>query len=148
MDVLENAQRYFTLHQGMPKAFEFLLRPDLHKLPMDRYEIDGDRLYAMISKGPGRKRADACLETHRKYLDIQLVLAGVDNMGWKRKSSCRQLVGGYELERDVQFFGDKPEAWLAVNEGAFVVFFPEDAHLPLISEGQIHKVVVKIAVKR
>jgi beta-galactosidase beta subunit len=27
----------------------------------------------------------------------------------------------------------------------FVVFFPEDAHLPLIGSGLIHKVVVKIA---
>ena len=36
--------------------------------------------------------------------------------------------------------------WLPVASGMFVVFFPEDAHLPLISPGLIHKVVVKVAV--
>jgi beta-galactosidase beta subunit len=47
-----------------------------------------------------------------------------------------------------QFFTDPPEAWLPVHNGTFAIFFPEDAHLPLISPGQIHKVVVKVAVNQ
>ncbi|NJD55400.1 MAG: DUF386 domain-containing protein, partial [Nitrospirae bacterium] len=43
-----------------------------------------------------------------------------------------------------QFFVDKPDAWLSVEAGAFAIFFPEDAHMPLISPGRIHKVVVKV----
>lgn len=146
LDVLANARHYLALHQGFAKAIAFLLRPDLHELPVDKYEIDGDRVYAMVAKEPGRKREDAQLETHAQYIDIQLVLAGTDEMGWKPKASCRQPTGEYDQEEDIQFFADEPDAWLPVGPGIFVIFFPEDAHLPLISSGPLHKVVVKIAV--
>ncbi len=144
LDVLENAPRYLALHQGFAEAIEFLLRPDLKELPVAKYEIGGDRVYAMVSKEPGRKREEALLETHEKYIDIQLVLAGIDEMGWKPKSLCKQPSGAYDQKTDMQFFADEPDAWLATKSGAFVIFFPEDAHMPLISSGQLHKVVVKV----
>ena len=146
LDVLENANRYLALNKGFAKAIEFLLRPDLKDLPVDKYEIDGERVYAMVSRSPGRKKEEAQLEAHEKYIDIQLVLAGTDEMGWKPRSSCRQPSGEYDQKRDVQFFADEPNTWFSIGSGAFAIFFPEDAHMPLISSGQIHKVVVKIAV--
>ena len=146
LDVLENTHRYLTLNKGFAKAIEFLLRPDLKKLPAGKHEIDGDRVYATVSKDLGRKKEDAFLETHKKYIDIQLVLAGTDDMGWKPKSSCKQPSGEYDQKTDVQFFADEPDAWLSTESGSFAIFFPEDAHMPLISSELLHKVVVKVAV--
>ncbi len=146
LDVLENAPRYLALHQGFVQAFAFLSRPEVRELPVGRYAIDGERVYAMVSREPGRGREEALLETHEKYIDIQLVLAGTDEMGWKPKSLCRQPAGEYDQKADIRFFADEPEAWLATRSGAFVIFFPDDAHLPLISSGELHKVVVKVAV--
>lgn len=148
LDVLENAHRYLALNKGFAKAIEFVMRPDLHELPVARYEIDGDRVYAMVAREPGRRKEDALLETHERYIDIQLVLAGSDEMGWKPKSSCQQPAGEYDQKDDMQFFADEPVVWLPVGPGVFVIFFPADAHLPLISSGQIHKVVVKVAVEQ
>lgn len=145
-DVLDNASRYVALHKGFAKAFAFLQRPDLNELPVATYEIDGERIFAMVAKEPGRTKVGAQLETHDKYIDIQLVLDGTDEMGWKSKLSCRQPAGEYDQQADAQFFTDEPDAWIATPRGAFVIFFPEDAHLPLISAEEIHKVVVKIAV--
>jgi len=145
LDVLENAQRYLIMHRGFAKAFEFLLRPDLKALPVGEYEIEGERVYAIVSRDPGRKKEDALLETHEEYIDIQLVLAGTDDMGWRPRSLCKQPSGEYDHHSDVQFFTDEPAAWLSVESGAFAIFFPEDAHMPLISSGQLHKIVVKIA---
>ncbi len=148
LDVLENAHRYLALNRGFAAAMEFLLRPDLKELPVGKYEIDGDRVYAMVSREPGRRKEDALLETHEKHIDIQLVLAGTDEMGWKPKSLCKQPSGAYDRKGDIQFFADQPDAWLSTRSGAFVVFFPEDAHMPLISQCQLHKVVVKVAANR
>jgi YhcH/YjgK/YiaL family protein len=146
LDVLENAHRYLALHKWFADAFDFLLRPDLKKLPVGKYEIDGESVDAMVSKDAGRRKEDALLETHEKYIDIQLVLAGTDNMGWKPKSLCKQPSGEYDKKSDEQLFADEPDAWISIVNEAFVIFFPEDAHMPLISSGQIHKVVVKVAV--
>ncbi|MDD3814383.1 MAG: YhcH/YjgK/YiaL family protein [Desulfocapsaceae bacterium] len=145
-DILENADRYLALHKGFVQAFDFLKRPDLQELPVDTYEIEGERVYAMIARDPGRKKEEALLETHEKYIDIQLVLAGTDTMGWKSKSLCQQPVEEYDPDTDLQFFADAPDTWLPTASGRFAIFFPEDAHMPLISAGHIHKVVVKIAV--
>jgi len=145
LDVLENAHRYAVLHKGFAKAIEFLLRPDLKELPVGAYALDGERIYAMISKDTGQKKEDALLEAHEKYIDIQLILAGADDIGWKPKSSCKQPSGLYDPKSDLQFFADKPNTWLSIVGGEFAIFFPEDAHMPLISSGRIHKVVVKVA---
>jgi YhcH/YjgK/YiaL family protein len=65
-------------------------------------------------------------------------------MGWKPKLLCKQPTQEYDQKSDVQFFADKPDAWFTTKNGAFAIFFPEDAHMPLISPGQIHKIVVKV----
>lgn len=148
VDTLAHAHRYLPLSQGFKKAFDFLNRPDLKDLPVDRHAIEDDLIFAIVAREPGRKKADAQLETHEKYIDIQMVLEGIDNMGWKPKSSCQSPAGEYDPERDLQFFKDGPDILVPVKPGMYAIFFPEDAHMPLISDSQIHKVIVKIAVKR
>ncbi|MCE5212674.1 MAG: YhcH/YjgK/YiaL family protein, partial [Deltaproteobacteria bacterium] len=99
------------------------------------------------AKEYGRRKEDALLETHEKYIDIQLILAGTDEMGWKPGSLCKKPSGEYDQKNDEQVFTDEPDAWISTQSGSFVIFFPEDAHMPLISSGRIHKVVVKVAVQ-
>ncbi len=146
LDTLDNMHRYLSLNKGFPKAIEFLLRFDLNELPVAKYEIDGDRVYAMVAKDAGRKKEEGLLEIHEKYIDIQVVLGGEDEMGWKPKASCENPSGAYDQKSDIQFFSDDPDVWLSIKRGFFVIFFPEDAHMPMISSGQLHKVVVKILV--
>ena len=146
LDVLENAQKYLTINEGFAKAFEFFSRPELDELSIGKYEIDGDRIYAMVSREQGRRKEEAQLEVHNKYIDIQMVLDGTDDMGWKPKSLCRKPTAAYDPDEDIQFFADETDVWLSVRRGVFVIFFPEDAHLPLISSGMLHKIVVKVAI--
>ena len=145
-DVLANAGRYEALHPLFPKAFAFLRNADLMALAPGRYPIEGEALFAIIEEADGRARADARLECHRKYIDIQLVLQGVDEMGWKPLCDCREPVAEYSDKRDIRFFFDAPASWVTVPAGAYCVFFPEDAHAPLVSASPIRKVVLKIAV--
>ena len=145
-DILDSSERYVSLHDGFAKAFAFLRRPDLQGLAIGTHAIDGDRVFAIVAKDQGRGKDEAQLEVHGRYIDIQMVLAGTDEMAWRPKDLCRQPAGEFDSEGDIGFFADLPVAWLPVEPGMFAVFFPEDAHLPLISPGVIHKVVVKVAV--
>jgi YhcH/YjgK/YiaL family protein len=86
------------------------------------------------------------LECHRKYIDIQLVLEGEEEMGWKALSHCAAPVADYSSERDIQFFQDAPASWITTPAGAFCIFFPGDAHAPLVATGKIRKAIFKIAV--
>jgi YhcH/YjgK/YiaL family protein len=52
----------------------------------------------------------------------------------------------YDEEKDFGLFSDPPENWVTVTPGKFAIFFPEDAHAPLISDGIIRKAVIKIVM--
>jgi len=144
LDTVQQANRYLSLNPGFAAAFAFLARPDLRELPVGRYEIDGDQVYALVQRQGGRKPDAGKLEAHRKYIDIQVVLGGVDTMGWRPTPTCAGIALPYSAEKDVMLFTDQPTAWTAVGPGEFAIFFPEDAHLPMISDGKLYKVVLKV----
>jgi YhcH/YjgK/YiaL family protein len=101
--------------------------------------------FAIVAREPGRTKDEAVLEAHQKYIDIQLILDGIDTVGWKATSRCTRPTKEYDPKGDEQCFSDAPDAWIAVPPGHFVIFFPEDAHAPLVSPTMLHKVVVKVA---
>jgi len=146
LDTIQQADRYFALNPGFAAAFAFLRRPDLRELPVGRYEIDGDAVYALVQRQMGRKADAGKLEAHKKYIDIQVVLGGVDTMGWRSTPTCEEIAMPYSAEKDAMLFTDQPTAWAAVGPGEFAIFFPADAHLPLISDGELQKVVLKVQV--
>ena len=86
------------------------------------------------------------LEMHQRYIDIQFVLSGVDTMAWKAKKDTINPVEEYNSENDCQFFSDDPDIWIPVQKNQFTIFFPEDAHLPMISDKIIHKAILKIKI--
>ena len=140
---LEQADRYLALHPDFFAAIAFLRGQPLNHLPLGRIEITGT-MYAMVSRSPARRRSEARLEAHRKYIDIQYLIEGVEEMGWSARLRCQQLPGQYDSEKDIEFFGDAPDTYLTVHPGEFVIFFPDDAHAPLIGTGEIHKIVIKV----
>jgi len=146
LDSLPQADRYFALHPLFVRAFEFLRGTDLKSLAPGKHTVEGERIFAIVEACAGRTWAEAKLECHRRYIDIQLVLEGVDEMGWKPVAECVDPATDYDVARDIRFFNDAPSSWIATPPGSFCLFFPDDAHAPLVSTGQIRKVVVKIAV--
>jgi YhcH/YjgK/YiaL family protein len=143
---LSGFERYLNLHPLFPRVFEFIRATDFSALAPGRHSIVGDDLFAIVEQVSGRSREAAKLECHRRYIDIQLVLSGVDEMGWKALTDCHAPLADYSMEKDVRFFADAPATWIATPPGHFCVFFPEDAHAPLVSDGDIRKVIFKIAV--
>ena len=145
LSTLSQSDRYAALHPLFPRAFEFIRNTDLLALAPGRYPILDKQLFVIVENVAGRVREAAKLECHRRYIDIQLVLEGVDEMGWKALADCTQPVSDYSAEKDIQFFHDAPASWIATPPGAFCIFFPEDAHAPLVSNGNIRKAIFKIA---
>ena len=147
LSTLSQSDRYTTLHPLFQRAFEYIRNTDLLALAPGRYPIVEKQLFVIVENVAGRARTDAKLECHRKYIDIQLVLEGTDEMGWKALADCTQPVSDYSAEKDIQFFHDAPASWIATPPCAFCIFFPEDAHAPLVSAEKIRKAIFKIAVE-
>ena len=146
LDHLNNYQRYIPLHPGFEAGFEFLHDHRLAELKDGRMEIDGDRLFALGVATVGKGRHEAAFETHSKYIDIQYTVSGCDFIGWAERSSCTPDQNGYNSEKDIEIYTDRPRWWLPAPAGNFAIFFPADAHAPLGTDEFVHKVVVKVAV--
>ena len=144
LDNLTNWKCYVDLNPGFAKAFEFLRRGDLSELPAGRHEVDGDRVFAIVASDEGKGRAGAKLEAHRNYTDIQFCLSGIEEIGWKPASRCAEAED-FDQEKDLGFFGDRPESWVTMQAGSFAIFFPDDAHAVLGGTGEIAKVIMKVA---
>lgn len=146
LDSLGNARRYAGVHPGLAKGLEWLAAHDVSALPAGKHPIDGDRLYLVVVRDAGKGRAGTRLETHRRYVDIQCTMTGADTIGWRHVKECGSVTERYDAERDIEFYGDEPASWVTVPAGHFAVFFPEDAHAPMGTDGAVHKAVVKVQV--
>ncbi len=137
---------YYSLHPGFKPAFEFLKKIDLKNVPTGRLEIDGSRLYAVVTRGMGKGMEKARLESHKRYIDIQCDISGTDLIGWKNISECSSEGLGYNEEKDIEFFPGISEVWVKTQPGTFGIFFPEDVHAPMGSGEELFKVILKVAV--
>jgi biofilm protein TabA len=151
LDTLDQSGRYVMLHPGFARAFAFLASADWTALSPGaasvRHVLDGERMYVSIDEKQGRGRDGARLEAHRRHIDIQLTIAGGEEIGWRPLAGCRQPAGPFDEGRDIVFFDDRPDTWLSVPPGTFAIFFPDDAHAPLAGRGALKKAIVKIAVQ-
>ncbi len=148
VDTLANADKYFSVHPLFAKAFEYINNTDLANTTDGRYEIDGPNLKAIFSNKNGMEAAEsiAKFECHNKHIDIQLCINGTEQLGWKPREKCKVKNGGYNEEKDVQFYSDAPDMYFYLTDGQFAIFFPGDVHAPMIGKGPIKKLVVKVKV--
>ena len=109
-----------------------------------KHIIDGDDVFASVTNGQGKQPEEALLEAHDSYIDIQLLMTGDETMGWKDRSTCNDETADVRPDNDIIFFDDVPDIYFTLEPRHIAIFFPHDAHAPMIGEGQIKKVVVKV----
>jgi len=147
VDTLHNATKYFSVHPLFAKAFEHINKTDFTKTEVGKYDIDNG-LKAILSKGSGKTKeaSIAKFECHNKNIDIQFCINGIETIGWKPREKCIAENGGYNEEKDLQLYNDAPDMYFQLTDGQFAIFFPEDVHAPMIGEGEIKKLVIKVKI--
>ena len=146
LDDIGKLEQYSNLHPLFPQVFEYIRNTDLRQLTSGKHAVLDEDILVLIQRGLGQSKTDCMLECHRKYIDIQLVLEGVDEMGWKPLADCQVPMDEFNTTKDVQFFKDSPLIWLTTPTNKFCIFFPEDAHSGMVSKHHLHKAVFKISV--
>ena len=146
IDTLDNADKYISLHPRFAKAFEFIKSQNLETIEPGKFEIDGKDLHAAVSLKDGVTRDAAKAEAHNNYIDIQVCPTGKEELGWKPRSKSVSPKEDYNAEKDVTFFNDQMDTYFQLSSGQFAIFYPEDVHAPMIGEGPVKKLVVKVKI--
>lgn len=144
LDKISQAQRYAGLHPDFAVAINLLQTLDFHQLDDGEVLTHHPHIRLFVGTEPMRSREQAKPEQHRYHVDIQVPLSGAEEYGWLDKS-CLKNGLGYDEKRDIEFFDCAPQTWVNVGVGEFALFFPSDAHAPLVGKQQfIRKAVFKI----
>lgn len=143
---LADSAQYEALHPLFRQAFEYVKQNDLAQAPAGKIVLDDDKLFISVSDVTGKIAEEAKIESHAKYIDIQIPLTAAEIIGFLPAGECRNSVEGYNTSKDITFFTDKPSAYVRVEPGQFVIFFPHDGHAPCIGDGAIRKLVIKVLV--
>jgi len=148
IESIHNSKKYDCLHPLFAKAFEFIRGNDLQNMVPGDYIIEEAVLKAIIYDGPGKTKEASLekFECHNRFIDIQYIINGTESMGWKPRHSCILPKGEYNEEKDVLFYNDQPDMFFTLHPGQFAIFFPEDVHAPLIGEGEVKKLIIKVKV--
>lgn len=143
-DTLNHLGRYIPLHPSFEKMAQFLKQTNLATLDIGRYEIDGDNVFVNVD-GYETKR-DKNVEFHKKYIDVQIVLLGQEQIGWIPTNFVSHIITPYDEVKDIAFGIAETDKLTAKND-RFFIFFPEDAHQPGLAingPSQVKKAVFKI----
>jgi YhcH/YjgK/YiaL family protein len=146
----EMATYYYKNRERWDNAFNYLKSTDLSKLEPKRYDIDGNNLYALVSEYVTKNEEDAKFETHQKYIDIQYVISGAEQMSIAPMSMKNEILTPYDATKDVEFMTVTKSSSYNAGPDRFFVFFPSDIHRPSVKIGensQVKKIVLKLKIE-
>ena len=144
IDHIDNIMNYETLLPDIKNGMAFL--HSLTKFDTGRYEFEGG--YLMIQKGVTKPVVEKTFEAHQKYIDVQILLDGSEEVAWEdiRKLTAVTL---YDAEKDVQRFNGSRDHVMKITTGMFYAAFPQDGHQPnshTEAEQNYTKIVMKLPV--
>ena len=140
LDTLENFGKYANLNPLFSKVAEYLQNTDLMAQEPGRVNIDGNKLFVNHNVTKGKTVDEAKMETHDAMIDIQIPLSCPEVMGYMPRQYLSE--SKYDAAKDITFYPDKPEQYIKVHPGEFVIFFPQDGHAPCISPVPEYKKVI------
>ena len=145
---IENKEN--KLYEGMNERFAEAFRiakSVLTDTPEDgRHDVSGDELYYMIQSYDTKSPFEAKFESHREYIDVQMVISGEEVIRFESTGKlppCEEYTFDYELYNMNKDFDS-----VRLCRGELAIIFPGELHAPCIcSEGAdraVRKLVIKI----
>ena len=143
---LSDTQSVERLHPLFREAFEWLRAnaATAHAAGISPVVLKEGKLWANVETPQMKAREEQVLEVHRKYIDIHVPVDKVEVMGYLPTSSLKQVRNAYDANRDIAFYTDAPMAYVTILPGEFAIVTPEDAHAPIIGEGEVKKICMKV----
>jgi biofilm protein TabA len=147
---LDQLRDQVVLTPNIEKAIDFLVNSGQDDLPLGRFAIDGDNVYAEVQAYDTVERETDTFEGHKTYIDIQYVVSGEEIIAWASPKDVTETKA-YDQEHDY-WLGDADASKatdVRLNAGQLAVLYPADPHAPRRAVGKaspVRKLVVKVKI--
>ena len=105
---LVNSQRVEGLHPLFKILFDYVKSHDLLHADLGRIEIDGDRLFINNVNPECVAAEKQVLELHHDYIDVHILLQGMERVGWKAVEDLQSETHAYSKDGDCALYSDVP----------------------------------------
>lgn len=145
VDKLENITNYSEI----PADAVNFIRELTGDIKLGKYNI-GVSNYANVESYITKNIDDAKFESHKNYIDIQILLSGKERV-YVGSVNDMTISAPYSLEKDIMFYEEtvEPYDYITLGDSNFVMLFPHEAHAPqvaVLNPSEVKKVVVKIKI--
>lgn len=145
VDSIKHIRDYEALLPGIGAGMDFV---EAHpSLAVGRYEFEGG--YLMVQEGVTTAMGEGTYEAHRRYIDVQIILEGSEEVAWAERDGL-DVVVAYDDAKDAERLDGPRDHSILVDEGMFWAALPHDAHRPCAHTDLAHryrKIVMKLPVR-
>ncbi|MBR6513351.1 MAG: YhcH/YjgK/YiaL family protein [Clostridia bacterium] len=147
-DKIFNLDRYLCLHPDFVKVKEVIEKFSDPALEPGKYQIDGDRVFAVVQGYDTKEAQPHKFENHRKYIDIQYIVDGCEQIHVKEMTGlCVDFP--FDEPHDYEFY-KTPASFVTceLEAGEFAIFWPGESHRPGVmtqkGAAALRKVIFKV----
>ncbi len=142
IDRVENMEYYESILPGLKNGLKTLR--ELPSREVGRYEFEGG--FLMIQEGDTKPMDEGTFEAHRKYVDVQIMLEGCEELAWEEYSKLDSVIP-YNEEKDQERLDGAKNHRILISDGMFFAAFPQDGHKAVSHTKEQHhyrKAVMKL----
>ena len=133
--------------QRFPIVGNFIRANNLEEIEDTQYYLENG-IYVNIESYLTKAYDESRYESHRKYVDLQYLISGVERILVLDASKCNPLTE-YDDKKDIIFYSKEEGKEYILRKGQGVILYPTNAHMPCLEAGDIEfvkKAVFKIPV--
>lgn len=145
IDHIKNITMYEPMVPGITNAWYKI--QTYENLEDKRYDLETG--YFKVQSGKTKPIQEGNFESHREYIDVQIILKGGEELAWNDVSQMNEQTP-YKKEQDITKWNGKLEHTLLISEGMFYIMFPHDGHKAISHTNLEHtykKIVLKLPIK-
>ena len=145
-DKICNIKNYKGINKNLDIAIDSIARKEYIKGISGKNLVQEEEVFFNVQNYITKNQEECFFETHKDYLDIQLVMFGEEKIGVTEIEKLK-LDKEYDKERDLETQKGDPEIVFEMNENNFLILFPGEPHMPGIKNNEnieIKKIVYKI----
>lgn len=125
--MIKDAMRYHALSSRIADALKWLETADMAALQEGTNPIRGEEIFCNVNVYQTTVKEERVWEGHRKYIDIHFMISGSEMIDVSPITTMH-VKQDYNMQTDfIEFKGD-PCQHIILQEGMFLIAFPEDIH--------------------